>query len=73
MFWSHKKIEESYQYLSNIKNYYNVLQLVEKVAWARYLNETLSTVMQKQIKFKLLLVKLNPTPINHYWLCVHVC
>ena len=56
MFWSHKKIEESYQYLSNIKNYYNVLQLVEKVAWARYLNETLSTVMQKQIKFKLLLV-----------------
>ena len=56
MFLSHKKIEESYQYLSNIKNYYNVLQLVEKVAWARYLNETLSTVMQKQIKFKLLLI-----------------
>ena len=35
---------------------WDVLQLVEKVAWARYLNETLSTVMQKQIKFKLLLI-----------------
>ena len=43
-FWSHKEIEASYQYLTNFQNYYNVLQLVEIVAWARYLHQTPSTL-----------------------------